>query len=172
MASPEIDYSAIDAFEPVELLQLPETHSYRSRQSSLEVDRDNHGLLKSTPTVHSALSTTETDKGFVTTIKNIRQRLRGWRSGVLLSSAMANFVLVVNCVAAITIHSKYGTKDGVSTAFEGDRHVANQWFLGLHVVINALSSFLLSASNYTMQVINAPGAQSVTRRMLVAIGWT
>ncbi len=26
MASPEIDYSAIDAFEPVELLQLPETH--------------------------------------------------------------------------------------------------------------------------------------------------
>lgn len=130
--------------------------SHRSRQSSLEVDRDNHGLLKSTPTVHSTLSTTETDKGFVKTVKSLRQRLHGWRFGVLLASAMATFVLVVNCLVAIIVHSKYGTDDGLSTAFEGDCRTANQWSLALHIAINILSSLLLSASNYTMQVLNAP----------------
>lgn len=130
--------------------------SSRSRHSSLEVGRDNHGLFKSTPTVHSELATTERNQGLVKAVTSLRQRLRGWRFGVLLASAMASLVLVVNCVAAITIHTKYGTHDGVSTAFEGDCHIANQWSLGLHVAINALSSLLLSASNYTMQVLNAP----------------
>lgn len=50
----------------------------------------------------------------------------------------------------------YGVHDGLSTVYEGDCHVVNQWSLGLHLVINALSSLLLSASNYTMQVLNAP----------------
>jgi hypothetical protein len=69
---------------------------------------------------------------------------------------MTGFVLLTNCVAAIAIHSKYGTHDGVSTAFEGDCDLVSRWSLGLHVVINVLSSLLLSASNYTMQVLNAP----------------
>jgi hypothetical protein len=69
---------------------------------------------------------------------------------------MASLVLLTNCVAAIAIHSKYGTHDGVSTAFVGDCDIANRWSLGLHVAINILSSLLLSASNYTMQVLNAP----------------
>jgi hypothetical protein len=69
---------------------------------------------------------------------------------------MTGFVLLINCAAAIAIHSRYGTRDGVSTAFEGDCDIANRWSLGLHIVINILSSALLSASNYTMQVLNAP----------------
>lgn len=32
----------------------------------------------------------------------------------------------------------------------------NRWSVGLHIVINILSSALLSASNFTMQVLNAP----------------
>jgi hypothetical protein len=69
---------------------------------------------------------------------------------------MTGFVFLINCVAAITIHSKYGTHDGVSTAFEGDCDTTNRWSLGIHIIINILSSLLLSASNYTMQVLNAP----------------
>lgn len=69
---------------------------------------------------------------------------------------MASFVLITNCIAAIVIHSKYRPQDGVSTAFEGDCNFANQVSRGLHVLINVLSSLLLSASNYTMQVLNAP----------------
>jgi hypothetical protein len=69
---------------------------------------------------------------------------------------MAGLVLIINCVAAIAIHSTYDTHDGVSTAFEGDCDIANRWSLGLHIAINILSSALLSASNYTMQVLNAP----------------
>jgi hypothetical protein len=75
---------------------------------------------------------------------------------VLLASTIASLVLGINSVAAIAIHSNYGTKEGVSTAFEGDCDIANRWSLGLHLAINILSSLLLSASNYTMQVLNAP----------------
>jgi hypothetical protein len=130
--------------------------SYRSRQSSHELDGDDRLLLKSSPFIHSKYTTTEDDKGFVKSINNLRQRLRGWRLGVLLASTMTGFVLLTNCIAAIAIHSMYGTHDGVSTALEGDCDVVNRWSLGLHVVINILGSALLGASNYTMQVLNAP----------------
>jgi len=120
------------------------------------MDGDDRLLLKSTPVVHSEYTTTEADKSFVKGFKNVRQRLKGWRFSVLLASAMTCFVLLTNCVAAIAIHSKYGTHEGVSTAFEGDCETANTWSLGLHIAINILSSLLLSASNYTMQVLNAP----------------
>jgi hypothetical protein len=123
---------------------------------SLELDGDHRLLLKSTPTVHSEPTITGGDKGFVNAIKNIRQRLQGWRFGVLLSRVLASFVLVTNCVAAIVIQSMRVTRDGVSTAFEGDCDVANTWSLGLHIATNILSLLLLSASNYTMQVLNAP----------------
>ena len=69
---------------------------------------------------------------------------------------MTGFVFLINCVMAIAIHFKYGTHDGVSTAFEGDCDTASRWSLGFHIIINILSSLLLSASNYTMQVLNAP----------------
>jgi hypothetical protein len=132
------------------------SRSYRSRQSSHELDGDDRLLLKSSPFVHSGYTTTEDDRGFVKSFKNLRQRLRGWRFGVLLSSVMASSVLLMNCVAAIVIQSTYVTRDGVSTALESDCDVANRWSLGLHIAINILSSLLLSASNYTMQVLNAP----------------
>lgn len=106
--------------------------------------------------IQPEIATLEAGKGFVKALSNTRQPLRGWRFGVLLCSAMASFALVTNCIAAIVIHSKYGTQKGVSTAFEGDCHFVNQLSLGLHVLINVLSSLLLSASNYTMQVLNAP----------------
>jgi hypothetical protein len=113
-------------------------------------------LLKSSPWIHSEYTTTEADRGFVKRLEDLRQRFRGWRFGVLLASAMSSLVLLTNCVAAIAIHAAYGTHDGVITAFEGDCDIVNRWSLGLHLVINVLSSLLLSASNYTMQVLNAP----------------
>lgn len=86
----------------------------------------------------------------------IRQSLQGWHFGVLASAGLTTFVLVANCVAVIVSSSMYGVNDGISTAFEGGCEVVNRWSLGLHVVINTLSSLLLRASNYTMQVLNAP----------------
>jgi hypothetical protein len=123
---------------------------------SHELDGDDRRLLKSSPAVHSEYTRPEDDRGFVRSFKNLRQRLRGWRLGVLLASALASLVLLINCIAAIAIHTAYGTDDGVSTAFEGDCDIVNRWSFGLHIVINILSSALLSASNYTMQVLNAP----------------
>jgi hypothetical protein len=120
------------------------------------LDGEDHLLPKSSPFVHSEHPITEDDTSFVKRIKNLRQRLKGWRFGVLLASVMASCVLLMNCIAAVVINSTYFTREGVSTAYEGDCDVANRWSFGLHIAINILSSLLLSASNYTMQVLNAP----------------
>jgi hypothetical protein len=130
--------------------------SYRSRQSSHDFDGDDRLLLKSSPLVHPEYTATEDYRSFVKGVQNIRLRLRGWRLGVLLASTVTSIVLLTNCTAAVVIHFTYGTYDGVSTAFVGDCDIANRWSLGLHIVINILSSALLGASNYTMQVLNAP----------------
>ena len=96
------------------------------------------------------------DHVIIPTDSRTSYRLQGWRFGVLLSGIMASVVLLTNCGAAIATSYMWGVHDGLSTAIEGDCHLVNQWSLGLHLVINGLGSLLLSASNYTMQVLNAP----------------
>lgn len=130
--------------------------SYRSRQPSAELDRDDRLLLKSSIATDSGLAEKENIRGLAKTARNIRRRLQGWRFGVLLSATLASFVLVTNCAAAIVTSSMYSTHDGLSMVYEGDCQVVTRWSLGLHIVINGMSSLLLSASNYTMQVLNAP----------------
>lgn len=45
---------------------------------------------------------------------------------------------------------------GMGTAFVGECSTVNTWALWLHILINGLSSILLSASNYTMQALSSP----------------
>jgi hypothetical protein len=75
---------------------------------------------------------------------------------VSLWSVVAIIVLVTNCTGAIAIANAYGFTNGIGTAFEGDCQSVNRLSIGLHLLINALGALLLSASNYTMQVLNAP----------------
>ena len=71
-----------------------------------------------------------------------------------VAGSVALVVLVVNTILTIVAGSKYqdNIKDGVGTAYEGDCDVVDRYATALHIVINVLSSILLSASNYTMQV--------------------
>jgi hypothetical protein len=92
-----------------------------------------------------------------------RSRFHGWRMGVLFGCLMSAFVLCCN-IALIVVGatSKSGfDREGISTIIEGDEALVSRWNTALHVLINALSTMLLSTSNYTMQVLSSPTREDV-----------
>lgn len=76
--------------------------------------------------------------------------------GVATSALTTTAVLVTNCILLIWASVHFGLDDGMGTALEGDCETVASWSLWLHIVINALSSVLLGASNYTMQCVASP----------------
>lgn len=89
-------------------------------------------------------------------IRSVRRHLQGWRSGVLIAGVMTSIIFVLNLATAIATFSRSDVQDGTSVALEASCQVVNHWSLAIHFLINLFSSLLLGASNYTMQVLNAP----------------
>lgn len=92
-----------------------------------------------------------------------RRKLQGWRFGVTVSAWTAFTVLMLNFILTIYVAVKFGTDDGVGTAFLGQCDSVNSWTTWIHILINALSSILLSASNYTMQCLCSPTRQEIDK---------
>jgi hypothetical protein len=94
-----------------------------------------------------------------------KHRLQRWRMGVLLGCLSSSIVLSCNIVLlAVGAATRSGyDNDGVATIFEGDEATISLWNTILHVVINVLSTLLLSASNYTMQVLNSPTREEINK---------
>ncbi|KAK3669847.1 hypothetical protein LTR78_010305 [Recurvomyces mirabilis] len=90
-----------------------------------------------------------------------RKKLQGWRFGVTCAAWTAFSVLLLNLILTIVAISKFGSNGGVGTAYEGSCEVVNSWTTWLHILINALSSILLSASNYTMQCLCSPTRKEI-----------
>lgn len=85
-----------------------------------------------------------------------RSRFTSWRVGVTMSASLTAIVLCVNIVLTVWASVNYGLENGIGTAYEGSCAVVSAWSFWLHILINGLSSMLLSASNYTMQCVAAP----------------
>ena len=87
-----------------------------------------------------------------------RYRFKSWKIGVLASAATSTIVLLVNSALTLWVSVKFGVEGGIGTvtAYEGSCDVAGNWSFALHILINGLSSILLSASNYSMQCATAP----------------
>jgi hypothetical protein len=79
-----------------------------------------------------------------------RRNLYGWRMSVLLGSCASAFVLLCN-IALVIIGQKRSAydKDRAVTLLEGDEVTISRWNNIIHIAINALSTILLSMSNYT-----------------------
>lgn len=86
-----------------------------------------------------------------------RIKLSGWRFGIACSAVASCVVLIINIILAVVVAAlSQSLNDGIGTIYVGNCSVVNSWSSGLHIVINALSSTLLAASNYTMQCLSAP----------------
>jgi hypothetical protein len=85
-----------------------------------------------------------------------RKRLQGWRFGVALSATTATTILIINLALTLWASLRYSLSHGFGIVYEGDCDVVNSRGLWLHVLVNGLSSVLLSGSNYTMQCLTSP----------------
>jgi hypothetical protein len=90
-----------------------------------------------------------------------RTRFSGWRGGVALAILCSSFVLLLNIVCAIVAAVAGEPSKGIATAYTGDCKVASRWTTGLQLLINAVSSLLLGASNYCMQRLVAPTRKEI-----------
>ena len=100
----------------------------------------------------------------------------GWHTGVLTCATSAVVVLFINI--GLTIYAatnpKYRMERGVGTLYEGSCDKSRTLGLWLHLGINALSTLLLSGSNYTQQCLAAPTRREIdaahARRRWMDIG--
>jgi hypothetical protein len=84
-------------------------------------------------------------------------RFTGWRFGALHFGFWATLVFLINFV--VTIWGSISRRSGV--LFEGDCDRVEFLNTALHVLINVLSTILLSGSNYCMQCLSAPTRSEV-----------
>ncbi|GAM91408.1 hypothetical protein ANO11243_094580 [Dothideomycetidae sp. 11243] len=93
-----------------------------------------------------------------------RTFLWGWRKGVCTGIATTALVLLLNIAILGYTRAHYGSdSSGTSLLTSGDCSKVNRVKVGIHLVINILATALLSASNYTMQVLISPTRKEVDK---------
>jgi hypothetical protein len=91
-------------------------------------------------------------------------RFQGWRMGIILGCCMSSIVLAVNVsVMVIGASRGDGFVDGFAIPMSGLAEDMSRWSSAIHIVVNALSTLLLAASNYTMQVLSSPTRRDIDK---------
>jgi len=87
----------------------------------------------------------------------------GWHTGVLASATSILAVLIINVSLTIYVatNPEYKMEYGIRTLYRGSCDKSRTIGLWLHLVINALSTLLLSGSNYTQQCLAAPTRREI-----------
>jgi len=100
----------------------------------------------------------------------------GWHTGVLACTASVIVALFINVGLTIYVatNPEYKVERGTWTLYEGSCDRSRKIGLWLHLGINALSTLLLSGSNYTQQCLAAPTRSEIddahARRRWMDIG--
>lgn len=87
-------------------------------------------------------------------VRSYANRFAGWRFGVLNFATWASVVFLINFI--VTIWGSVAHRESQSVLSEGDCHDVKTLNSGIHILINILSTILLSGSNYCMQCLSAP----------------
>lgn len=75
----------------------------------------------------------------------------------------AALVLVTNIALTAWAHARFGTHNGIGTIYLGSCAKAQRLDIWLHLLINVLSTLLLGASNFCMQLLVAPTRHEVDK---------
>jgi len=89
--------------------------------------------------------------------------LTGWRFAIASNAIACIVVLFVNLIFYIIIATGTGFRDGRGSLYDRSCSRIQGINTTVHLVINILSSILLGASNYTMQILTAPTRIEVDR---------
>lgn len=88
--------------------------------------------------------------------------LEGWRIGVLTGCFTSALVLLINLILLLVAAVRYGGfQNGIATLARGDQNTIARISTAYHILINVLSTLLLSCSSYTMQVLSSPTRSEV-----------
>jgi hypothetical protein len=104
----------------------------------------------------------------------IRTRLMGWRFGVTGWAVAVIVTLFINIGLSVFVGYRRGFNKGIGTLLQGDCSKIIAYDTGAHLIINVLSTLLLSGSNYCMQCLSAPTRREINnahkRGILLDIG--
>lgn len=94
-----------------------------------------------------------------------RPFLSGWRVGAIVSLVGALSVFTFNLAVTIYVWTgPYQKNEGsIVTLFQGSCAKARRLNVWIHLIVNVLSTLLLGASNYCMQVLSAPNRDELVR---------
>lgn len=100
-----------------------------------------------------------------TRTKETKKNLPPWRRSIAIWLAAATVVFVINLVFLVYVYV-HGTTDDLllvfsRTLYEGSCSTSHSINIGLHVLINILSTLLVTGSSYCMQVLSAPTRREV-----------
>lgn len=127
-----------------------------TRYQSLHSDVELSNLNTAAEYVHDYI----VDQGFQTrTHFWFRDLFDGWRFGASLGWLTCLLVLILNII--LTIWGALRAKANNGHIFEGSCDQAKRYNMGLHVMINVLSTLMLGASNYSMQCLSAPTRKDI-----------
>ena len=74
---------------------------------------------------------------------------------------LAVTVMIVNLTLTIWAFLKHKPVKGVGTLFTGSCTLASRLNIGVHMLLNVVSTLFLGAGNYCMQILVAPSKQEV-----------
>ena len=96
-------------------------------------------------------------------VRNVWREVNGYHFGVMCCAWTSAMVLLINLTATIWGVKKFGITDGLGTFQTGDCGSTSRLGFWLHLIINALSTLLLGASNYSMQCLSSPTRSEIDR---------
>lgn len=84
-----------------------------------------------------------------------------WKLSIRYCALAGGFVFLLNSILLLYGEGRAGfpilsSNDGKRTVYDGDCNTTKRINVGIHLVINILSTILLGASNYCMQCMSAP----------------
>ncbi|KAI4941554.1 hypothetical protein J4E91_010730 [Alternaria rosae] len=85
-----------------------------------------------------------------------REERQKWRTSLYMFMGLACAVFIFNASFLAWIVRTGGTNNGLGIIYEASCDMTKKVDIGIHLLVNILSSALLSASNYCMQCLSAP----------------
>ncbi|KAL1616944.1 hypothetical protein SLS54_008149 [Diplodia seriata] len=129
---------------------VPSTHESNNLEMSEDATKETAALFA--PEEHSPLKST-----------SVLQKLTGWRGTLALNIGVVTAVLIINVGILVWASMTFDSSDGQAVMLEGDCQATKRIATVSHLAINVTGSLLLSASNYTMQVLLSPTRDEVER---------
>ncbi|OQE39937.1 hypothetical protein PENCOP_c006G06082 [Penicillium coprophilum] len=139
-------------------IQKPRASFLRSSPESIE---ETHTLIHQTDGRKTTTEVMEDSDSTTSPVQNT------WIVGVRYCAAAGACILVINLIFIIVaagISTRYNGNSAwgdSAVIYDGDCGIVKRWSLGLHLIINILSTLILAASNYCMQTLVAPTREEV-----------